>query len=307
MIVNETFHDEGPLAFDGFCEVDGLSVEGAFTVDGRTHLVGHGKTRLYFLEHIRSTTTLTNPDTNQTITVATVLQKDLKITNNGDGTITIFALGTGNDVVYGPNGSDRQESGQTASRSSSTTTARRAIRTMTCLSQTWGSSRVPPDATTTTVKPSCLHGPRATHSGRAARPRLAPAPRSARRSRSCRHQCDQRIGKMKDHPVTRTAIGGCMYRLQQRLEVRYGHFKEYLELSNQLNELVRARGWTPASFWSPTGNANELIVEIEYPDLATFERESREFGADAEAMKLMRSGIEHIVEGSAQPALRDCA
>jgi hypothetical protein len=99
-----------------------------------------------------------------------------------------------------------------------------------------------------------------------------------------------------------------MYRLQQRLEVRYGHFKEYLELSNQLNELVRARGWTPASFWSPTvGNANELIVEIEYPDLATFERESRAFGADAEAMKLMRSGIEHIVEGSASSELFETA
>jgi hypothetical protein len=106
LIVKETFHDEGPLAFDNFCDVEGLSVEGAFSVDGRTQAVLKGRDKVaYFLEHIRSTTTLTNPDTDKTITeVATVLQKDQKITDNGDGTITILVLGTGNDVVYGPDG-----------------------------------------------------------------------------------------------------------------------------------------------------------------------------------------------------------
>lgn len=106
LILNETFHDEGPLAFDNFCDVEGLSVEGAFTVDGRTHAVAHGPGGLaYFVEQIRSTTTLTNPDTGKTITeVATVLQKDQRVTDNGDGTLTILVLGTGNDVVYGPDG-----------------------------------------------------------------------------------------------------------------------------------------------------------------------------------------------------------
>ena len=86
--------------------MEGLSVEGAFSVDGRTHAVLKGRNRVaYFLEQIRSTTTLTNPNTDKTITeVATVLQKDQKITDNGDGTITILVLGTGNDVVYGPDG-----------------------------------------------------------------------------------------------------------------------------------------------------------------------------------------------------------
>jgi hypothetical protein len=32
------------------------------------------------------------------------LSKDLKVTDNGDGTQTIRMLGTGNDVVYGSNG-----------------------------------------------------------------------------------------------------------------------------------------------------------------------------------------------------------
>jgi hypothetical protein len=106
LILNETFHDEGPLAFDDFCGVEGLSVEGSFSVDGRTHAVARGPSGLaYFVEHIRSTTMLTNPDTDQTITeVVTVLTRDQRVTDNGDGTLTILVLGTGNDIVYGPDG-----------------------------------------------------------------------------------------------------------------------------------------------------------------------------------------------------------
>jgi hypothetical protein len=106
LILKESFHDEGTLAFDDFCDEEGLSVEGAFTVDGRTQAVLKGRDEVaYFIENIRATTTLTNPETDKTVTeVVTVLQKDQKITDNGDGTITILVMGTGNDVVYGPDG-----------------------------------------------------------------------------------------------------------------------------------------------------------------------------------------------------------
>jgi hypothetical protein len=33
-----------------------------------------------------------------------VLEKDLRVTDNGDGTLTILVLATGNAVMYGPNG-----------------------------------------------------------------------------------------------------------------------------------------------------------------------------------------------------------
>ena len=106
VIFRETFHEEGPLSFEDFCDVSGLTVEGAFTVDGRVHAVPHGPSGLaYFVEHIRATSTLTNPETDKTITeVATVVQKDQRVTDNGDGTLTILVLATGNDVVYGPDG-----------------------------------------------------------------------------------------------------------------------------------------------------------------------------------------------------------
>jgi hypothetical protein len=36
--------------------------------------------------------------------VETVINKDLKVTDNGDGTLTILALSTGNVVLYGEDG-----------------------------------------------------------------------------------------------------------------------------------------------------------------------------------------------------------
>ncbi len=106
LIENSTFHDEGTFVNEVFCGVPGLTIDGAFTVDGRVHVVSHGPSGLvYFMENIRATTMLTNPDTDKTVTeVLTVLSKDLKVTDNGDGTLTIRILGTGNDVAYDSNG-----------------------------------------------------------------------------------------------------------------------------------------------------------------------------------------------------------
>jgi antibiotic biosynthesis monooxygenase (ABM) superfamily enzyme len=95
-----------------------------------------------------------------------------------------------------------------------------------------------------------------------------------------------------------------MVRHRIRLQVRYGHFKEYLELSDKLNELARARGWAESTFWAPlVGASNEFVIETEYPDLATFQGEGEAFYTDPEAMKLIRAGIEHIVEGSVHDEL----
>ena len=99
-----------------------------------------------------------------------------------------------------------------------------------------------------------------------------------------------------------------MHRLRVHVQVRYGHFKEYLEVCGQLNELARSRGWIESTFWVPTvGTANELIIETDYPDLATFQREGDAFSADPEAMTLLRSTSELIVEGSARTELLEGA
>jgi len=103
---------------------------------------------------------------------------------------------------------------------------------------------------------------------------------------------------------SRLARGEWMYRFRFRVQVRLGHFNDYLTQQQQLNELAKGRGWPEATFWVPTaGTANEFIGEIDYPDLATFQRLGEEFGSDAEAMGLVRSGIEHLVEGSVHSEL----
>ncbi len=99
-----------------------------------------------------------------------------------------------------------------------------------------------------------------------------------------------------------------MYRHRIHAQIHFGHFNDYLALAEQLNELARSRGWAESTFWSPTiGTANEFVIETDYPDLATFQREGEAFSADAEAMKLIRSGIEHVVEGSVHDELFETA
>src|SRR5712691_7041188 len=99
-----------------------------------------------------------------------------------------------------------------------------------------------------------------------------------------------------------------MVRARFIVQVRYGHFAEYLEFAEQLNEIARARGWAESTFWSPAvGTANELIAETDYPDLATFEREGDAFQSDPEVMKLVRSTVDIVVQGTGRSELLQTA
>jgi len=103
--VKERFHDEGTFVDEDFCGA-GLIVDGTFVADGRLLVVPHGPDGLqYFLEHVKVTVVYTNRANSQTVTLeVTRVNKDLRVTDNGDGTLTILALATGNDVYYGPDG-----------------------------------------------------------------------------------------------------------------------------------------------------------------------------------------------------------
>ena len=53
----------------------------------------------------RVTNVYTNLDNGNTVTeVGNFVDKDLRVTDNGDGTLTILVLSTGNIAVYGPDG-----------------------------------------------------------------------------------------------------------------------------------------------------------------------------------------------------------
>jgi hypothetical protein len=106
VIVRETTHEEDTFVLNNFCGVEGLTVVDAFVGDFRLRAVPHGRDRLaYFLEHGKITQVFTNPATDKSVTaVAKFIEKDLRVTDNGDGTLTILVLSTGNGVVYGEDG-----------------------------------------------------------------------------------------------------------------------------------------------------------------------------------------------------------
>jgi len=100
------FQDEFTEVVEDFCDVPGLTVQLDGVVDGRFLFNRRGPDGLaYYMESIHLSTTFTNVDTGSTITgVERTLSKDLKVTDNGDGTLTILVLATGNATLYGEDG-----------------------------------------------------------------------------------------------------------------------------------------------------------------------------------------------------------
>ena len=103
---HETFHEETTQIEENFCGVAGLTVDSTIVTDGRIHIVPHGPDGLaYFSFHIRGTEVVRNLANDETVTAEyTVTDKDLRVTDNGDGTLTILVLATGNAVLYGEDG-----------------------------------------------------------------------------------------------------------------------------------------------------------------------------------------------------------
>ena len=102
----DTFHDEFTDRVARFCDVDGLTVDIDFTVDGRFLVKSRGVDQLaYYAEHVKVHQVITNRASGAFVTeVDTVLDKDQRVTNNGDGTLTVLILATGNATVYDENG-----------------------------------------------------------------------------------------------------------------------------------------------------------------------------------------------------------
>jgi len=95
-----------------------------------------------------------------------------------------------------------------------------------------------------------------------------------------------------------------MYRAHLIVQVKWGRFKEHLEICEKMNDLARNRGWAESTFWVPTaGVVNQVVLETEYANLATMEREMDAYFSDAEAGQLTRSAVDCIVEGSARSEL----
>ena len=95
-----------------------------------------------------------------------------------------------------------------------------------------------------------------------------------------------------------------MYRHRIRQQILYGQFREYKEIAEEVIALRAKLGLAASTLWAPTfGTANEVVWEIDYPDLAAYERENEAFYSDAEAMDGWRRLWQHTVQGSIQDEL----
>jgi hypothetical protein len=95
-----------------------------------------------------------------------------------------------------------------------------------------------------------------------------------------------------------------LYRQRIRQQVLHGQFREYMEIADGVIARREELGLAVPILWAPTfGVANEVVWELDYPDLATFERENDAFYADAEAMKLWRGLWQMVVQGSTNDEL----
>jgi len=78
-----------------------VEIEGYFSI--KNH--GPNAPAPYFADRFRSTLVYTNPQTELTYTVVRVRQtKDLRLVDNGDGTLTLTGLNSGSLFAYGPDG-----------------------------------------------------------------------------------------------------------------------------------------------------------------------------------------------------------
>jgi hypothetical protein len=100
------FHEETTDIVEDFCGVPGFTVQHDRVADVTFLANPHGPDGLgYFLEHLKVADVWTNLANGNAVTVKfTQLSKDLQVTDNGDGTLTILRLVTGNFVAYGPDG-----------------------------------------------------------------------------------------------------------------------------------------------------------------------------------------------------------
>jgi hypothetical protein len=99
---HEHFHDVSSEVIEEFC--GDLTVREDVDITGVLLGNAHGRDGLiYFSERLHGTVSWTNLANGKSFTaVFNQISKDLKVTDNGDGTLTILVMSTGGTRLYGP-------------------------------------------------------------------------------------------------------------------------------------------------------------------------------------------------------------
>lgn len=81
-----------------------------------------------------------------------------------------------------------------------------------------------------------------------------------------------------------------MYRMRQLFTLsKIDGWNEAIAIVDEVNKLCASKGWSQATVYTRTvGRFGEICIETEYPDLATLERENKEWMAEPGIGELMR-------------------
>jgi hypothetical protein len=104
-VFRETIHLDDVTEIEGFCDTD-MTVRSHFVADITRTLMPRGRDGLiYFTHRLRITETFTNVANGRyVVSTVTAIDKDLHVRDNGDGTLTILIVTTGNAVISTPDG-----------------------------------------------------------------------------------------------------------------------------------------------------------------------------------------------------------
>jgi hypothetical protein len=104
VVLSEVVHDEYSFTIEDWCGVEGLDVLVEGTHDVKVKAMTQGTDGLV---HFRGRDVVSETHTANGVTTKVYVNspaRDLKVVDNGDGTLTITVLATGNAVLYGPDG-----------------------------------------------------------------------------------------------------------------------------------------------------------------------------------------------------------
>jgi hypothetical protein len=101
-----TIHEDLSFVLTDFCGVTGLDIDLDASIDFEYTVRSKGSAQLpYFSQFVIGNRTFTNPDNDRYVTQSFHgIEKDLRVTDNGDGTFTLLVLETGNSTAYGMDG-----------------------------------------------------------------------------------------------------------------------------------------------------------------------------------------------------------
>jgi pantothenate kinase len=92
-----------------------------------------------------------------------------------------------------------------------------------------------------------------------------------------------------------------MVRLRLIRQVRQEHYRQALEVVEEMSAIQRDRGWPEGTHWLGfAGPADTLITEMEFSSLRSLEEWQEDSDADAEYTSLRQQMAAHLVEGSAR-------